>query len=100
LPGSANGVLDLDVDLGAVKSAATLVNTVFQAKLGQRGRQGFRGFVPIFFFAYAAFWLGRQIDQKILETKVFKHIKRKDDQLLNFAVHLLMRTNIYAHRPA
>ena len=70
LPAAADGVLDVDVDLGAVEGAAALVDGVLQLLLLEGRAQGLGGLVPLVVAAHGlALGLGGEAGREVVEAE-------------------------------
>ena len=91
LPRTAEGVLDLHVDLGAVERAAALVDLVAHPLLVERIPKGLRRLLPAGGIADRLRGLRRKVRLDVVEAELAEHLLRELDRVLDLLHDLLRR---------
>ena len=99
LPGAADGVLDVEVDLGTVERAVAFVDLVFHALVLQGAGQCVGGRFPNFIGADVIFGLGGQLDMVVGKAEGGVELLDKVDDADDLAFDLVGTAEKYGRRP-
>ncbi len=90
LPFPSQRVLDLYVNLGAVKSTASLVHVIFNICPFYRFLKGQRSFGPHGVITYGFFFgTGGKVELEVLEPEFTQHVQAEGKHPVNFIGHLV-----------